>query len=182
MPTLLNGHTGHSEAVRVIPSAHKWHIRHGGAAHSRDRLKAAAHAFVELCAPSLLVPGLSSIQAEEQQIFRIESDRNRMQPDQGSDEQAGGDDEQQRDRNLSCDEYLGESEATHSRCDGAGFLERGRHVYIRRLYRWDQAEKYAGHDGNNRGEEENTAVDCGAQRKILNAVREEPGEKADSGF
>ena len=86
-------------------------MRQRRVAHAGNLAQATPQVGIEGGDPGLRIAGLRRIQLEQQHVVAIEAERNRLEIRERPHEQAGGDQQQQRDRDLRHHQRLRQAQA-----------------------------------------------------------------------
>ena len=161
-------------------------LRKAGAAHAWKTAKAVQQIGVELSQRGVLVSGLPGIQVEQQHVLLIEAEFHRLKIGKRAPEQAGRHHQQQRDGDLRGDQRVTEADpeaqatARSALRTGAGFLQRGREIHLRRLNGGSQTEDQPGRQRQGQREAQHRPVQACVKREVFASVGQQPGDRTDS--
>ena len=156
------------------------------AGHAGDLAETTAQILVEGRGLRRRQARLRCVEIEQQQVLAVEPEGHRLEIRERPPEEAGGDEQQQRNRDLRHDQSLRQldprdaGEQAAARAAGRRILQRRQQSRTGGLKRRRQAEHDAAQHGQSKSDEEHTPVEVGVQRETLLSVREEAGQHADA--
>ncbi len=172
-------------ADRDLPaSTDERRVRKACALHAWNRVEPSSKIGIETRDLGIDVTGLAGVQIEQQDVLAVETELNGLQVRQRAHEEAGGDEQKQRNRDLRDHEQLAQARppkpiarAALPAAD-ANFLE-GRHdVRSSRLNGRRQTEQHAAHERQHERHDQNVPVQFRSEREVLLSVGQQQRQDA----